>query len=144
MTRALALDIVAGQLARPEQQHRQRCPRLAVEMRDTVEELLPDMEEATVDMRLLPATGAERAGQVGAAIGALVMRVGNFGGIDGTGGIDRPSDQAGVDQAPHGFDAAAHQCSPAADANLPGNTVQGKARRCPYVGQRLGCDQRRI
>jgi len=60
---ASAVDVLAGQLARPQHQHRQGAPELAFEVEQAGEEVLEERPHRPVDMRLLAARRAIRPGQ---------------------------------------------------------------------------------
>jgi hypothetical protein len=134
---ALALNIVARQLAGAEQQRRQRLPGLAIEMRDAVQKLLADVEQAAVEMRLLPAIGAEIAGQGCVTIGALAMGTGGFGVVAGARRIERRRDQPGIDQSARCIEISADSGSGCCPPLLPRIAPASKRGDCDRAPRRL-------
>ena len=68
--RALAMDIAARQVAGAPGEQRQRVPDLALEMKDRVDQIVPDRAKAAMDIATLAAMVAVRSDQAGAAIQA--------------------------------------------------------------------------
>ena len=99
----LAVDVAAGEQARPPGEQRQGAPDLALEMEDAVQQIVPEGVNRAVDVRRLPAFVAIRPGQRGAAIeaiaAALVPRLAGRR-LDGAG------DHAARDRFSNAFDAA--------------------------------------
>jgi len=78
---ALAVDIAPGQGAGFEDQQRDGAPALGIEVEHPVQHLFKQMEQGTVDVRLLPAHAAERAGQRRPAIGAVAVAAVGITGV---------------------------------------------------------------
>ena len=130
--RALAVDIAARQVARPPGEQRQRIPQLALEMKDGVDEVVPDRAEAAVDVGLLPATVAMRPDERRAAIEAARAFV--TAACAAVPRLDRAARQPRRHRRPDAFDIPAHRAFVAAQAggatglSPPRQSVIGAAR----------------
>ena len=73
VTRAAAVDVLAGQLARPPGEERQAPPELAFEMEYAVEQVVEEGAKRAVDVRRLAASVAMAADQLRSAIEASAL-----------------------------------------------------------------------